>query len=556
MSYIRVWNKSNSVNRLHLQYLGLSTKRDDDSTIGQFGSGIKYAPILALRKDIDFAIVAEDNDGQYQLKYKVVDIKGIEVIYYDYGTYDVPSSFTVDAGKLSWEDEFQIYREVVSNAKDGAKSPDDWGKEIVDEIKFYPGEFSVFISATPEMVNILKKHDYYYCDNAEVLFSHHDDISILKNKYGNSVVYCKTVLAYENEQTSFFHYNVKSAKLNEERKLSSYYSLQYDLARALVAMTNKEAIDEVLNMTMGEDPVDKDSLEFWTYPDNIFEYLKASVTWQERFVDKYGEKAVLLNEIEYSIPGSERKIKELGYLPIKCKSTNLYLILKSAKVKTVSDIAGQELAYDLHYNYESYPNLLQAIKVMNCHIPEFASMKKKVAIFSPNSPEILGLTINVKKPIPERQILISKSHAKTASLENLVATLIHEYDHYSTGLSDAHPEFRDLADSRLGELIVKAYKPKVLHVEQGSRNIKIKISDLPYLQGINFHIESSNILAGSILKIGSKMFLIKSNDVATNLTGKLTPTDDDTTLCVANAFYEPLRDDNISIEEVRWQKST
>ena len=90
--YIKVWNKSNGVNRLHLQYLGLSTKRDDDSTIGQFGSGIKYAPILALRKYIDLVIVGQDDDGQYELRYDTVEIKGIEVIHYDYGTYKVPSS--------------------------------------------------------------------------------------------------------------------------------------------------------------------------------------------------------------------------------------------------------------------------------------------------------------------------------------------------------------------------------------------------------------------------------------------------------------------------------
>jgi hypothetical protein len=549
--YIRVWNKSDGVNRLHLQYLGLSTKRDDDSTIGQFGSGIKYAPILALRKCIDLVITAKDDDGQYQLKYDIVDIKGIEVIHYDYGTYKVPSSFTVDAGKLSWENEFQIYREVVSNAKDSAKSESDWGIELVEEVKFYDGEFSVFIGASPEIMGVFRNHDYYYCDKATVLFTYNNDISILENEYSNTAIYCKTVLVHESEDTSFFHYNVKSARLNEERKLANYFSLQYDLARAIVAIDNKETIDHVLDYCIGKEPSDQSSLEFWAFPTTIYQYLKANKCWQQRFIDMFGEKAVVLNVLEYSIPGVERKVTELGYIPISCRSDNLYEILKSANVKTLNEVAGQELNYELFFDYENYPNLVQALKIVEDYIPQFSSMKKKVGLFSPNSSEILGLTLNVNKPVPERQILISKSHAKTSSVENLVATLVHEYDHYSTGVADSNPEFRNLADTRIGELVVKSYRPEILHIEKGSRNINIKLSDLPYLQGLNFKIQKSEILDGAIINVGTKKFLVKSNEIANNLVGSLIPSEDNVSLSIANAFFTPVQDDSILIEEIK-----
>lgn len=550
--YIRVWNKSDGVNRLHLQYLGLSTKRDDDSTIGQFGSGIKYAPILALRKEIDFAIFGQDEDGLYELRYTPVNIKGIEVIHYDYGTHKIPSSFTVDAGKLSWESEWQIYREVVSNAKDSAITPSDWGFEFVTEAKHHYGEFSVFISATPEMRSIASKHEYYYCDNTPVFHRYNDDISILKNNYGNLAIYCKSVLVHEDDQeTSYFHYNVNSAKLNEERKLANYYSLQYDIARAIVSMTNKEAIDEVLQNTIGDDPYDSNSTEFWSFSTTAYEYLKASKMWQERFINKFGEKAVVLSVLEYSIPGVDRKVKELDYVPIRCKSDNLYTILKSAGVKTLAAIAGQELSYDLSYDYEEYPNLVQAMKIVSSYIPEFIDMEKKVALFSPNSVEILGLTINARQPISQRQILITKSHAKTSPIEGIVGTLVHEFDHYSTGIGDSHPDFRDLADKRIGELMVKNYEAKVLNVKKGSRSITIKISDLPYLQGLNFKIQKSIALDGAIVTVGSKNFLVKSEQIADNLVGNLTPCDDNVSLSITNAFFSPLKDDSIFIKELR-----
>jgi hypothetical protein len=128
MKYIRIYNDSNLVNRLALEKLGLSTKRNDPSSIGQFGSGIKFAPISALRKNIKWIFAGEDSNGKYMLEYVSHLEDGIDSIYYNYldeNTKEIvktkPSSFTLDAGCLSWEDNFQIIREAIANAVDGAK---------------------------------------------------------------------------------------------------------------------------------------------------------------------------------------------------------------------------------------------------------------------------------------------------------------------------------------------------------------------------------------------------------------------------------------------------
>ncbi|CAB4188892.1 hypothetical protein UFOVP1172_158, partial [uncultured Caudovirales phage] len=69
--YIKIANESGFVSRIALEKLGLSTKRNDPDTIGQFGSGIKYAPIAALRMGLDWAFTGEDEKGPYTLKYVV-----------------------------------------------------------------------------------------------------------------------------------------------------------------------------------------------------------------------------------------------------------------------------------------------------------------------------------------------------------------------------------------------------------------------------------------------------------------------------------------------------
>ena len=84
MKYIRIYNDSNLVNRLALEKLGLSTKRNDPSSIGQFGSGIKFAPISALRKNIKWIFAGEDSNGKYMLEYVSHLEDGIDSIYYNY----------------------------------------------------------------------------------------------------------------------------------------------------------------------------------------------------------------------------------------------------------------------------------------------------------------------------------------------------------------------------------------------------------------------------------------------------------------------------------------
>ena len=551
--YLRVWNKADEVSRLNLQYLGLSTKRDDEETIGQFGSGIKYAPILALRKGVEFVFVGNDQDGPYQLRYIARKLQGIDVVYYDYGYEQIPSSFTVDAGALSWEDEFQIYREVVSNAKDGAGNDKSlWGIDLVDDVYFKEGEFSIFIEATDKIMEVYRNHDYYYCDNAEVYYScSMNKVDILKPVNTNAAaIYCKSVLVYESDEDYLFHYNGKSFKLNEERKLASPYVVSFDIARALCHMDNKAVINTILDKIIGIEPLDNDNMEFWHFSEAAFEYNRVNDAWGECFNLKYGDKSVLLNSIESAVPNVALKVKELGYSSVHCLSSNLYYILKKSGVRTLSDIANEDLKYDVEYDYENYPNFVRALEIAEHFEKGLKTMHRKIGLFSAESQNLLGLTILVDKPRQERQILINKHHAKSSSVESLIATIIHEYDHYDSGYTDGNTEFRNLADNRIGKLMFEHYKQDLIHTDFGSKDIQVKIKDLPYVQGLDFQVEKSEVLKGCILKIGSKKFLIKSPMLVNNLKGVMSTSNDGSSMVIKNAFLNPVNGDSIQIEEI------
>ena len=238
--YIKISNQSENVSRIALEKLGLSTKRNDPDTIGQFGSGIKYAPIAALRMGLDWIFTGQDDKGQYILKYKVEKEDGVDCIVYDYGDYKKSSSFTVDAGVLSWEDEFQVYREAIANAMDEAKtSGTTWSREIVDakDVKSNLNEFSVYITASPNMMEIYNDHDKYFLENRTPLFenkSGHHKVAFYKPINRNVHVYHKQVMVYENEDyTSMFDYEIQNLKLNEMRTVADEWSMNYRIAQAV-----------------------------------------------------------------------------------------------------------------------------------------------------------------------------------------------------------------------------------------------------------------------------------------------------------------------------------
>jgi len=99
-----------------LKVIGFSTKRNDNTKFGQFGSGIKYALALLLRKGIKFHLY----NGT-----KPVDISTEEIeMYSDRGVHTtdcitingINTNISTDIGP-DWEP-WMILRELVSNAKD------------------------------------------------------------------------------------------------------------------------------------------------------------------------------------------------------------------------------------------------------------------------------------------------------------------------------------------------------------------------------------------------------------------------------------------------------
>jgi hypothetical protein len=514
--YIKISNYAPCVNRLSLEKLGYSSKRNDPDTIGQFGSGIKYAPIAALRLGLDFVFTGTDDKGSYILKYKSQVQDGINCIVYDYGDYTENSSFTLEAGIMSWDNEFQIYREAISNAKDGGFEK----RSIVNKITVEKDTFSVFITASPAMMEIYNNHDLYFCENTNKLFSHLGS-SILEKKSKDFRVFCKTVLVHKDSQVnSMFDYEINSAGLNEDRNLRSLYSNEYDIIDLYSKLKDQELQTKIIKKALSDSTI----FEFKNISDSKWSIYSYDKSWANSFYSIFGSNAVIVSPMLQTIENISYRIKEYGCEPVNINSIGLYTLLEKSGIETALSKLGEKAQYDTEDDISQYSKLVEAIKISEHFEPGLKKMKLPIVVFSSLSSElkVLGQVVNLKEE--NAQIMIEKNHAINSDVPNLISTIIHEYDHYSSKITDSeYREFRDLADKRIGNLFYHMYKESIGVLHNGT--IKFKSIDIMKLKTLNYVIEYSKVLGAHIAKFGELVYLLNIGDEIIQKNGVLSVSD-------------------------------
>ena len=473
MKYIKVTNQVKEVNRLGLEKLGLSTKRENNETIGQFGSGIKFAPIAAIRKGMDWAFAGSDKKGKYVLQYVVKDDDDIPCIFYKYDDYEKPSSFTSEAGVLSWKNDFQIYREVVANAMDEhTLNGLPWSINIVDvdKIESVEGEFSVYFTATDEMLKIHRDFDKYFSVNREPLYE--GKTFTLYEPYDASFrVYTKGVLVFTDEDNEslqpmegYFDYEFNDIELNEERTVASTWNMNLQIVRALAEMKDSGLVEDVL-IKMVNDQL-QNSYETNNIPAHIFGYaFLTNETWNDTFETVY-PKSVIVEQKDLSF-NVEKTIQSRGYSAVEIDHEGVYNFLTSQKVATAGNIFGETFKYDYTMDIDQYTRLNNAIDIVENVFPQI-TLNNIVGVYMEDEDsdvQALGMTLSLPSDDEydekSKVILVSESHIQTGTIEEIVGTLIHEYDHYSTGVGDGDMEgrlFRSLADSKIGNLTCEIFK--------------------------------------------------------------------------------------------------
>jgi hypothetical protein len=456
MSYIRIANKANGVNRLFLEKLGLSTKRDDDSTIGQFGSGSKFAPIAALRNGWEWINVGEDNLGPYKMQYVAKEESDINCVYYLYDDEILkPSSFTVDAGLLSWDDEFQIFREAFSNALDEfTSSGSEYVVEIVDEVKFEPGMFAVYLTADPSLIDIINNFGKFFSIEREPVYKFADGSGFYEPFDNEANFYYKGVLVHSEPKLAVFDYGMNNVILNEERRIRNTWEINYKVATMLNNINYLCGEGDDIATKLVEN-MNKDRWE-WTIPKSVaeayFSDMRSSTvdnTFKRAWRNIYGDKvAVPSNLMRYKSQFSLRNFEI-----VEVKSDFFYEILLRAGVNCADTVLGDEVEYQfMTLTGDKKTMFRNALHIVHKYLPDFNHHVHEIKTFIPQGEQdcIYGVA-NMKA------FSIYLSVNAFRDMELLVSTIVHEFDHLKSRYTDGDNEFRLVADEHIGKLIMQVY---------------------------------------------------------------------------------------------------
>ena len=572
MKYIKITNTAESVPRLYLEVLGVSTKADNNETIGQFGSGSKFAPIFALRRNWEWINVGNDANGSYTMSYKIVrdENSDIDIVNFDYkDEYLKPSSFSINAGAIGWQNPFMVFREAFANAIDAhLEFGEDYSIEIVNEVgEPVEGKFSVYLTAAPELLEIVYNFDKYFSFNREPIFTSNKGGKIyhkLDNDDKNLRIYHKGVLVYglellsgdvsEHDEDdifySLFDYDLPYVEMGEDRRLvnplntelrqvcnmflhNAHYNsdfsknvIQYIIeTKGFTSKFNMNYVDrerfDSLNYFCNSDPDITDIYEWgnnnyftvypWSYSnDDLIEVdidkedeypegempnsfaLEFYKTLKDKYIDDDQDEDGLyricfVNEDINNDLGQDlfTALTEIGALPIVVSGAVANLIEHSGGKNYLNK---NMLSEKINYPIKEVTGVAKkifdyALNIVSDYDPRIKKVKVEVMRTTEKNANIRGKAINLdamtRLSISRRDlfdpedledyidqlddefkptILINESIIKEDEINALIATLIHELDHHISGAGDYSREFRDVADTRIGDLVSQRYQ--------------------------------------------------------------------------------------------------
>lgn len=253
-SYLRITNKG-EVPAEAFTLVGASTKRNDSSKIGMFGSGNKYALAFLLRNNYHVRIFS----GTKEIPIEVFEVsfggEYIGVIHID----GKPTSITTQMGP-DWT-LWQSIREFYSNAMDE-------GEMFFKKEDTHPhgemGVTSIFISIDNALDNFLLNMDKYFCEN--VPFVSKTATGEILRKNGEKLnLFRKGIRCYDSDDNSIFDYNLNEVPINESRVISSSSHAYENIWKLILECREPVVINDFLNGIYDPNLSEhNDYLDYWS----------------------------------------------------------------------------------------------------------------------------------------------------------------------------------------------------------------------------------------------------------------------------------------------------
>lgn len=404
MKYLKIQNKGQLDIRL-VALMGGTTKTNQETKIGQFGTGLKYVLAYLIRNNIDFKFFSGINSIDITIEQEVIKEEEFNIICINGNRTSI-----TDKMGLEWE-AWMIIRELWCNALDEGESLRDI---IQDEPVGIEDCTTVYIQVTSEVKDVLENWSKYFIENAVPLFEYENCIIYKGEKHLK--VYKQGILIHEDkEQPSLFYYDILNANINELREYRGY--IRSDISKAILGA------DVALSTYILENITDE-HLEAELH----YEFYKFSDGWKEAI-----GSAKLIHPDALTV--LKERIKE---------NFDDYIVVPKSLYKALSiqfpGVGALRVSDKVHEFYEVYDEKLETKVKQALVILEQVGYE-----FSPELKFYYGVFGNkdtrARINLDSKEVFISE-RIKDLSLFELCSVLIEENEHFRTAYSDCSREFQ------------------------------------------------------------------------------------------------------------------
>lgn len=428
MKYLMIENKGKiEVNAFAL--LGASTKRNDPSKIGFFGSGGCYALAGLFAHQIPFKIFSGTDSMNIYTEKERLGNSEFDAIKIEFKGKVKETGITTTAGP-KWEPWFVI-REFYCNALDEGEAV----KKVVDEseITGIEGKTRIYMGMTPEISKVIDHWNAYFTNDRLSEPAKVNDLKLWPKYDGYLRIYRKGILVHVSEkpETSLFDYDLEEADIDESRVLRGIYGARWDIDRKISKYADSKTIRELLIYLSGHYKKDTHCFErgmdlYNSITENKVAWLEAVkgliiVNYQARelFKDIIGRNdTILVND-------------DICKKLTKIKGEDNTFDIKGMK----GDNIKQEFYEPRMITIEEAHALREAVSFLHNVGFEMHDIKIEVAEMHPY--HIMGVA-----DIPNRKIYIGKS-AFDMGKKQIAATIVEEISHVISGFKDETRSFQD-----------------------------------------------------------------------------------------------------------------
>ena len=245
--YLRIVNKG-EVDPKAFSLVGASTKKEDNTKIGMFGSGNKYAIAYLFRNGYKFKLFSGNNYVHFSTRATNFKGKDFEIIEINAEI----TSITTEMGShwVLW----QAIRELYSNAVDEGFV--DFGMvESIPE-NHEPDNTYFYIEAKEELFDLCQNIGDYFAIQKDVLFECEIG-KIYKKQSAYTCVYRKGIRCFDTDMKSLFDYDFNHISIDENRMVKYSWSLPQEMWKLLYKCDNEYVIRTVLNNIKSTDLIER-----------------------------------------------------------------------------------------------------------------------------------------------------------------------------------------------------------------------------------------------------------------------------------------------------------